>query len=368
MAVEAAILVLSDMHFGRDLLEGPETTQFRMSSLVRLAAKVPGVQRYIDEGCRGHSYSCVTELPLYLKKVLRDLRDDGYYPDEEAYDLVILLGDQVTVPDHSSYRFIRDYLTKTSFRTKGIECDGLAIDPARLLSIPGNHDKLLLPDLELYKREFSSRLALPSIGPQKCRVHSRMLGGHEILFVLVEASIYSQTGIIDLHCGEHLACGNISAGLEKSIVQKLDRLKRGIPADGVRLKQPYEDVTKIMLVHYAVDLSKFKRNAGLRARFFHAAANLAVPHNCEGLPELVAKLGKEYQLSSVLHGHLHEKVIYPHCGVTVVASTTVTQDSHNNGFFILKVLDTGELVAEHHVWDGAQFVPDTHEKVLDLAA
>lgn len=372
MNVEAAILVLSDMHFGRDLYESPEKVQFRMSQLLRVATAFPGVQRYIEKGCQGHSQACVKKLPLYLNYLLRQLQDQGYPLERDGFDLCILLGDQVTIPEPGAYKFLREYLTKKEYKTTDgymtFSCRGLGIDPANLLAIPGNHDKLLLPHLNIYNKEFASKLGIQQLQPQSSYLISRIVGGRELLFILVEASVFASSNVLDVSCRRHLACGSIPEDLEEEIRNKLDRFKNGEVVDGVTRMRPYSEITKIMLVHYAVDPSSCRQQESAGQRL---VARI-LPHECDRIGEVVKSLGKDYQVSSVLHGHLHSSAIYDYEGVQVLSAATATQDKSSNGFFVLKVLDTGELRAEHHTWNGAGFVLDSqgsvNQKLTDLAA
>jgi hypothetical protein len=105
-----------------------------------------------------------------------------------------------------------------------------------------------------------------------------------------------------------------------------------------------------MLVHYAVDIKRLPRHKQWQES--------VLPHQCEGLDDLVSELRHKFQLGAVLHGHIHVPCLYNHDGAQVVSATTTFGQGGPNGFFVLKVLDTGEIRAEHHVWNGIRFAPD----------
>jgi 3',5'-cyclic AMP phosphodiesterase CpdA len=353
MSVETAFVLLSDLHFGNNLSESPGI------QLLNIPFSYHGttqkVTDYIVARCRGHYKPCVQRLPRYLKVLLSDLKEDGYQRDK--FDLFLLLGDQSTLTHESSYKFLREYLTQDEYETKdadGLErCKGLEIDPGDILAVPGNHDKLLRNSLDLYHDEFTRKAKLlEEVRPQMCSIALRSFADREFVFILLEPSIYCAR---DLELGSdfrsHLAAGKVSAKLREDVRTKLDILRRYGKLDAqVKLRTNFSDAIKILVVHYAVDGGQFA--AGLDEHI--------LPHECEGLGELVEMLKEEYQLSMALHGHLHRPLLYNFKGVQVISATTATRMDKDGktGFFLVKVLDSGTIRAEHHVWTGVGYTPD----------
>jgi hypothetical protein len=359
---DAVFVVMADLHFGDDLLleaNGP-----LQGVPWWLGIFDADIKRFFDKRCVAHDVSILKSLPRYLKQLLLIERGAGF--GGENFDLYLLLGDQVTQPTESSYRFLREYLTSHLYQTGDSElqhsCAGLNIPLDRLVAIPGNHDKLLLPDLNFYQEEFPKLLGLPA-GPNKQSVSTqlRLIGKRKFLFLLADASKYASVrGRVDFSCREHLAAGEISPGLRSEIVGKVEMLKGGRSVDGIHAGD-YDSATRILLIHYGVDTL---RVLGPTA----SVKNLILPHDCKGLDKLIEELSNEIHL--VIHGHLHKAKLYRHGSVPVVAATTTTQRGAENGFFLLKFFASGEIATEHHVWLKTGFLRDSRvelNQVLGMA-
>jgi predicted phosphodiesterase len=277
-------------------------------------------------------------LPRYLKTLLNQANEDGF--DGNNFDLCILLGDLATVPDPHAYKFLVGYLTQDRYETpEGLGCPGLNLRPEQILAIPGNHDKLLRTNLDIFHAEFTTKLDIPKVNPGSWTFWQLSIGEQPFLFILVDASVYAQDElVIDVHCRDHLARGEVTPALRKEIIEALATVPNR------------ENMVTIMLVHYAVDIKRLPRHKQWQESF--------LPHQCEGLDDLVSELRKKFQLGAVLHGHMHVPCLYNHDGAQVVSATTTLGQGGPNGFFVLKVLDTGEIRAEHHVWNGIRFAPD----------
>src|SRR2546423_592150 len=160
MKPDAIFVVLSDMHFGADLLSEANGTLLDVPFWLRFVDS--DVKRFFDTRCAAHDLAILKSLPRYLKQLLLEYRKAGF--PGEAFDMCLLLGDQATVPTGSAYQFLREYLTSNSYRTGDSElmhiCSGLNISPNKLVAIPGNHDKLLHKDLDVYQDEFLKALGL----------------------------------------------------------------------------------------------------------------------------------------------------------------------------------------------------------------
>ena len=132
--------------------------------------------------------------------------------------------------------------------------------------------------------------------------------------------------------------------------KKLDALKQGNQVDEARLRYKYDDAIKVAIVHYAVDISRLAGRRKWGERF--------LPHECQGLDDFVSDLRTEFKFSLALHGHMHIAGLYNHGGIQVVSATTTSEQNGPNGFFLLKLLGTGEIRAEHHSWTGKRFTAD----------
>jgi predicted phosphodiesterase len=352
--LEHVFVVLSDLHFGNDLFESP-TTPLLNVPIATYGLSGQKITKFFEDRCRGHSVACVRKLPRYLRMLLWQLRQDGY--PESKFDLFILLGDQSTLAHANSYKFLREYIHQTEYETKDADgtftCAGLGVAASDIIAIPGNHDKILRSSLTLYNNEFTRVLGLPEeVQPQRCTIAVRRFGEHEFVFILIEPSTYSDE---DLKLGtdfrSHLAAGKVSEKLIEDVQTKLGILRdRGQLSADIKLQNSFSSAVKILLVHYAVDDTKFKSTL----------EEFVLPHGCEGLANLVDLLKVEFQLSLVLHGHLHVPMLYNYNGVQVISATTASRvdDARKTGFFLLKVFKSGNMVAEHHLWTGVGYTLD----------
>ncbi|HXA85326.1 MAG TPA: hypothetical protein VNZ47_09640 [Candidatus Dormibacteraeota bacterium] len=353
MSIETAFVLLSDLHFSNGLDEAARTQTLNIPfSNYGIPAKMTNL---FEAMCRGHFAPCVKKLPRYLKVLLSELKDEGYQRDK--FDLCILLGDQSTLAHERSYKLLRDYLTQDEYVSEDGDGKyigyGLGIAASDILAIPGNHDKLLRSSLNLYHEEFTRHLRLDEEArPQMCSISIRRFAGREFVFILIEPSVYCAE---DLKLGSdfrsHLAAGKISPKLIEDVETKLNMLREYGKLDAeTKLEKTFNDAMKVLIVHYAVD----------ERRFPPGRAQGIVPHQCDGLGELVNMLKREYQLSIALHGHLHHPLLYNFNGVQVISATTATRvdKGTKTGFFLMKVLDSGTIRAEHHLWTGVAFTPD----------
>ncbi len=359
MAIQSMFVLLSDLHFGRDLIEQEgELPLIAYSRLVPWQKAEATIREFFEGKCTGHNLACVKSLPRYLKFLLDKAGDEGY--DKTYFDLYIILGDQVTIPDEKAYKFLCHYLTDYNYVTQDAdsryECRGLNIhNPAEMiLAVPGNHDKLLRVNLDFYNEHFTKPLRLPyEIQRQRCCIITRNFNGREFVFLLIDAGAYAEHELVlDTGCREHLASGTVTEELCNDIREKLTALQFRYKSEGGKDRNRYETAIKILLVHYAID---FRRVLGSNAVDI---ANYILPHECKGIEELRQELAAKFGFGLALHGHLHVPALYAYKGTQTVADTTTTQYGGRNGFFVLKFFDTGEMRAEYHSWNGAAFAAD----------
>ena len=352
--IETAFVVLSDLHFGNDLYEGAGTPPLNVP--VSIYGFDKKVARFFESRCRGHFPPCVKKLSQYLGTLLWRLKRDGYQRDN--FDLFILLGDQSTLTDERSYKFLREYLSQDEYETTdadggGHSCLGLGIKPEMLLAIPGNHDKLLRSTLNLYRDEFSRKLELrEEVREQRCSIAVRQFAGREFIFVIIDPSTYCIEDLkLDASSRDHLAAGNVSPELLEDVQIKLAAMRDSNKLDAdVKLETSFAEAMKVLLVHYAVD----------DARFGLGLEELVLPHACEGLKALVDMLISEFQLGLILHGHLHSPLMYNYNGAQVISATTATRvdKGRKTGFYMIKVSQSGTVQAEHHLWTGIDYTLD----------
>lgn len=346
--VQYAMLVLSDLHFGADFLLEAEINPLQVPFWLKFnEAKL---RRFFETRCKAHDMAIVMSLPKYLKKVLRQLNAEEF--PRYRFDFVLLLGDLATYANGGSYSFLTQFLVQDKYEYAGGKTiRGLrGIHNGQLIAIPGNHDKLLRKNLDIYHMKFSVALGVDAEPkPQGAFFISHNIGGSEFLFVLVDANKYASTdGTLDFSAFSHLASGEVTKLLKNNLLEKFEALRSRREVDKAKLDS-FETARKILIVHYAVDVEIVLGPAP-------HAEELVLSHRCAGLDNLVKEL-RPY-VDFVLHGHLHRPKIYNHCGVPVISATTTTQKDGWNGFYIIKFLASGDIVFDHHKWNENGFTKD----------
>jgi predicted phosphodiesterase len=346
--IQSTILVMSDLHFGADFLLEAEIDPLQVPFWLKYTA--PKVRRFFEDRCKAHDMAIVLNLPKYLKKVLRQLKREEFA--RSKFDLLVLLGDLATYANGGSYSFLGQYLSQAKYQYASEKSiSGLKdIYNGELIAIPGNHDKLLRTNLDLFHSKFSPRTtngAQPQ--PHKSFFISRIVGSQEFLFVLLEASKYASVdGKLDFSALSHLASGEVTKDLRDEVTAKFSEIRNGHSVDNAQVKD-FGLAWKIILVHYAVDDRMVLGPAP-------QPQGLVLSHRCNGLDSLIKDLAPSLNL--VLHGHLHCPRIYNHHGVPVISTTTTTQKDGVNGFFVMKLLTSGDIVIDHHRWNVNGFMKD----------
>src|SRR4030095_4385131 len=115
-----------------------------------LLKAVRPVERFFKKNCVAHDLAVVSALPRYLTKLYIQARSSGF--TGENFDLFLLLGDVVTWPSERAFEFAGAYLSRGMYGSlEGVaHCHGLKIPSANIVTVPGNHDKLMQRDLRLY--------------------------------------------------------------------------------------------------------------------------------------------------------------------------------------------------------------------------
>jgi hypothetical protein len=347
----AVFVVLSDLHFGRELLEHDVSLPpLSFPRVLRYLGWRRKIAKFFARRCVTHDPAIVKILPYYLEYVRSLLREEGYHRDQ--FDLFLLPGDQVTWADFQSFELLGDYLFLDRCTSAGFSCRGLKLSPPVVSVVPGNHDKLLRADLDIYEQSLIRRLHLNE-GPGKSGVYltSILVGGHDFVFVLVDTNVYDQTPMtLRPRMTRFLAKGAVTKEQIAAARTKLDTLAAHGQVDAAQVSD-YRSATKILVAHHAFDGASVSGVPGL--------GDLVVPHDSEGLDELLRALRDDVDLA--VHGHLHTPSLYQRHGVPVVSAGTATQragEIGHNGFFLLKFYPSGQIAAEHHVWAGTNFRPD----------
>ena len=351
MPTDAAFVLLADLHFGAGPLKQAELPPLAISGLLRRLGIRGDLERFFVGRCAAHDLAILKMLPRYLNRLVLQLKAKEDFPGYE-FDLTLLLGDLATWPSAETYEFVRDYLSGAGVRiTSNRMLPGLGLKSHQIVSIPGNHDKLLQTDLELYGESFVKPLGLDQqIEPRRSVFVHRRVAGRDFLFMLVDASVYGASRLtVNFRARHHLACGEVTESLATELVDKIQRLRMKQVVDGISLDD-FSGTFKILVVHYAVDVETVLQGRANPSLYI-------LPHGCVGLDSVVARLAENLDL--VVHGHLHVPSVYNVGGVPIIAVGTVSQKgSPTHGFFLLKFARSGQVYAEHHIWRGHGFKKD----------
>jgi 3',5'-cyclic AMP phosphodiesterase CpdA len=156
-------LILSDLHFGSHLLREAEIPPLQFPWWKHMLA--PAIRRYMETRCKAHDIAIVMQLPLYLKRLLGQLRREEGFKKQE-FDFYFFLGDLSTYANGASYSFLRDYISNRTYVASGLtRISALNIPTDKIVMIPGNHDKMLRRNLDIFGRELATPLGLPN-GPE----------------------------------------------------------------------------------------------------------------------------------------------------------------------------------------------------------
>ena len=338
--LKAVIVVLSDMHLGPGYEAEVSVPTVGTQAFVRMIGMKGAVQNFFQKECRAHDAVMLESVPMYLRHLVRIAQiEEGY--EGSQFDLYLLLGDQVTWPSPASFAFCRDFLKKDEWQPEGAQRKylGLGLSESQivgqLIAIPGNHDKLLARGLDNYHTDYTDKLGVRrDLTPQSTHLEERKVRDINICFGLLDASAY--TKVPDMlawpECRTHLARGEVTT--------KLEQQARRLAAE-MRTRDGF----KFLVLHYAI------------AQSAPIAVNTVLPHQCDGIERIMPFF--KGAVNAVVHGHLHRAELDTVDGVRIISAGTVCQKNNKqNGMFLLKVYDTGQLHAEHHVWDDNWYRPD----------
>jgi hypothetical protein len=352
------MLLLADLHFGPGPLAETEVPPLEPTALGRLLGLADPVGQFFQKKCAAQDGIITQRLTAYVRSLLAEASRHNLVDCD--VDLCLLLGDLVTFPHPEAFAYLVHFVTQRSFTSETVfgrlTSDGLGIPADRLLVVPGNHDKLLLKNLNAFYEGVSKPLGLPAKPrEQSCTFVSRSFAGWEFLFILVDPNEYA-SGDMRLEDSvfeyrRHLAAGRITEPLVRKLRDGLQDLARGRQVDDAQLAD-YSAATKVLVLHYAA--SRWAVSG------FPGRDELVLPHICRGIDALFDATDGHVDL--VLHGHLHATRIYRHHGVPIISVPTLCQrGEQERGFFSMEAVDTGvrrTLHARYHRWDKFAFVND----------
>jgi len=352
------------LHLGRSLVKGAEI-QFDRPAWADFFPADILTQEFFRLGCAPHAVNVIQKLQSALNEILNEL-------DKDRFDLYLVLGDNVTWPDDSSFEFARDFLwglesVSDSYMGTKNECQCLQIPTEKLILIPGNHDKMLRRDLQLYHKFLRQH---PN--EKECYFVSKRVREQEFLFVTVDVSRYTLmpelTVDLSADCLGCLAAGEIKPDLIATIEAKLAALRKGAEVDQASLEN-YEAATKILVTHYALIDSLLTRMTPME---------WLIPGGCIG-SELLAEIGHHFDFA--IHGHRHKPKLYrfPNTNrndkfaraLPVISVGTATQrtsgfkrEDDTKGFYVISFLESSEIHAQHYHWSATanNFIKDPARK------
>jgi hypothetical protein len=352
------MLLLADMHLGSGPLSQTEVPPLEPHLLGRVLRLTSFARDYFRKKCAAQDGNITQRLVPYVRSLLAEASRRGLTGSN--VELCLLLGDQVTFPDPRAFDYLVSYVTQSTFSTETgfgqLTSDGLGIPHDRLLTIAGNHDKLLRRNLDDYHQGVSLPLGhAAEPREQSCRFVSRNVGGWEFLFILVDTNEYAQEDMqledSIFEYRRHLAAGRVSERLLQQVRDGLRALADGRAVGEAQLDD-YRAATKVLVLHYAA--SRWAVSG------FPGRDELALPHGCRDVNALFEAANGQIDLA--LHGHLHKAKVYRHAGVPVISVPTLCQlGQQERGFFVLEAHDAGvrrTLSAHYHRWHETSFLAD----------
>jgi predicted phosphodiesterase len=345
--VVSALVLLGDLHLGSSFHGETELPPLDWSTWTKLFGGKPRLDAFFSERCIAHNKAIMRALPRYLRRQLKQLRERQGFPAYE-FDQYVLLGDLVTWPSPASFAFLREYITRDEWLADPADkrkTPGLHIKPDRLIAIPGNHDKLLRPDLGMFHDKFVTPLGLDCPEPQTALLIRTQTGKVPFVFLTIDASTYTTEKPLKVTraARSHLAGGVVTDALLASVRSAADLLI-----------EEHADAVKIMVIHYPVDYAAAREGSAL--------GNLVVPHHVQDIDRLLDAL-PQGTIDFAVHGHLHNPGVYNHRGIPVVSVGTAFQRKATvNDVFLVKVFESGQIRAEHHVWHKTGFELDDNPK------
>jgi hypothetical protein len=333
--LDSTLVFISDLHLGPSFHEETQVLPLDWSSWAALYRK--NLDKFFSDNCIGHNKAIVRALPKYLRRLLVDLQKRGVY-GRDSFDQCVALGDLVTWPSPDAFQFFTSYATSDRWRDPHSSSllpglDFKSNDKERQITvIPGNHDKLLRCNLNLFNTGVIKPLHLESISPQGASVIRRTIGTREFVFLAVDASTYTTERDLRVtrSARYHLAGGSISKALLEQV-------------DGLAAQIAKEQAIRVLLIHYPI-------NFGIASNLNGKAHNLFLKHDVDGIEKLLDTIPRG-SIDFAAHGHLHIPGFYSYGGFPVLSlGTTLQRDSSSNDFYLVTVSDSGQIRAEHHVW------------------
>jgi predicted phosphodiesterase len=341
----SALVLLGDPHLGASFHGETQLPPLSWGSWVRLLRFRGRFDRFFTERCVAHNKAIVAALPRYLRRELKAMREREGFPSFD-FDQYVLLGDLVTWPSPASFAFLKEYVTRDDWAPGGgtRKVAGLHLAKDKIIVVPGNHDKLLRRDLNMFRDRFTGALDLESPPPQQAIVVRRRTPKHNFVFFVVDANRYTMDPELEVTMAArtHLASGIIGDSLVQQVGAAVERYAS-------------EDAIRVLVLHYAVDHYSATQLSQL-------PLNTVLPHEVAGLEQLLDAIPRG-GVNFAVHGHLHRPGLYNHRGIPVVSVGTAFQRGPTgaNDFYVIKIFESGQISAEHHIWAGTGFRRDPDE-------
>jgi predicted phosphodiesterase len=345
VTIESALVFISDLHFGPSFHEETEILPLDWASWIKLFASRGDLDAFFVGKCGSHNKAIVRALPKYLRRLLIGMQRNNSYA-RETFDQCVALGDLVTWPNPDAFWFFTQYITQDRWRDAVSSSTLTGLDfksePERsqITAIPGNHDKMLRQNLNLFDTHVREPLSLEAINPQSATIIRRQIGTLPFVFLAVDASTYTRDPDLRVtrSAKNHLAGGSVSAGL----LQQVKALTQEIAA---------EDGVRVLLIHYPIDFSVASKLSGVAQNFF-------VRHDVDGINRLLEAIPQGV-IHFAAHGHLHSPGFYSSAGFPVLSlGTTFQLNNAINDFYVVTVSDSRQIRADHHVWTPTGFKHD----------
>ena len=327
--VTTTILHLSDMHLGANFGDVGSTNKAEGLSKETINSFI----KHHGVVMQTHDSWIIPGLETEILAAARYIRA----PDDR-FDFHVITGDISTdVYPPERFQFARDYLVDSvpldpSPQSKQV---GLRLPPESVICVPGNHDKMALPDCKPYLAAFSD---LPAEPPYAIQVQSR--SGQSLLFFGIDSNLYTR--------------GNIAVG--RITPETLAQLN-----EFLTLSEEPNMLTAIKILvlhHHPADLNKFRSFSVKKLLSLITGAPFSVLK--EGNRLLKACNGR---IDLIMHGHEHFPIVFHESISSAIIISAGTSSSFmpkgkgTNTFHTIALAQRDYEIVQFN-WNGARFLPE----------
>lgn len=279
----AAILHLSDLHFGKNLDDAGEPGKASIKGLIK--------SKRLE--MQAHDPIIVTVMPSEIKLAARSL---GVASD--SFDFYVITGDVATNGSSDErFDFAHKFLTdKLPLSNK--YSTGLGLPPEKLLCVPGNHDVLSQETSERYLRAFKM---LPEPPPYVSYLQAS--NGQPFVFYGIDSNFYGEGNI---------GVGRISLPTIGWLADEFSKIDLNADEENARVRV-------LVLHHHPADLNQFRRSRSIRSVIFD---HFTVLENGDELLDLCRG-----RIDLIMHGHEHFPIAFrdDRSGCVIVSGGTVSE-------------------------------------------